>query len=244
MELAILKPEGITHLLRWAHFIFGVIWIGLLYYFNFVQMPFFGETDAATKSGAIQKLVPRALKWFRYGALFTWLTGLYLLVRRAYELTGGESMGPAFNSNWGLLILTGAGLGTLMFLNVWLIIWPNQKIVIASTVAVAGGGTADPRAAAAGVKATLASRTNTLFSVPLLFYMGAGPHLGMEVAQEVGVGTAFIVSFAIILALELNAIFGKLFKPIQSVVGVIHSGIALTVILYLAQEYFTKAHGA
>lgn len=240
MEWAIFQAEGLTHLLRWGHFVFGVIWIGLLYYFNFVQMPFFGETDAATKSNAIQKLVPRALKWFRYGALLTWLTGLFLLVRRAYELTGGETMGPAFSTNWGLLILTGAGLGTLMFLNVWLIIWPNQKIIIASTTAVATGGQADPRAAAAGTKATLASRTNTLFSVPLLFYMGAGPHLGMQVAQDVGVGKAFIATFALMLLIQLNAMFGKLVKPIQSTVGVIHMGVLLTAIFYVLQEVLTK----
>jgi uncharacterized membrane protein len=111
MEWVLFKSEGITHLFRWGHFVFGVIWIGILYYFNFVQMPFFAEADASTKSSAIQKLVPRALKWFRYAALFTFLTGLVLLYRRAVDLTGGESWMSAFTSNWGLLILTGATLG-------------------------------------------------------------------------------------------------------------------------------------
>jgi uncharacterized membrane protein len=240
MEWVLFKSEGITHLFRWGHFVFGVIWIGILYYFNFVQMPFFAEADASTKSSAIQKLVPRALKWFRYAALFTFLTGLVLLYRRAVDLTGGESWMSAFTSNWGLLILTGATLGTLMFLNVWLIIWPNQKIVIASTKAVASGGQADPRAAAAGTKATLASRTNTMFSVPMLFYMGAAPHLGMAVSPDVSTHKALGVVFAIILALELNAIFGKLHKPMQSVVGIIHCGVVLTAVIYVLQEILTK----
>lgn len=240
MEWVIFKSEDITHLFRWGHFLAGVIWIGILYYFNFIQMPFFAETDASTKSNAIQKLVPRALKWFRYGALFTFLTGLVLLYRRSYDLTGGESMMGALMSNWGLVILTGATLGTLMFLNVWLIIWPAQKIVIASTKAVASGGQADPRAAAAGTKATLASRTNTLFSIPLLFFMGAAPHMGLEVAPGNSIHSALGVLVAIIMIIELNVLYGKLHKPMQSTIGVIHSGVALTVILYVLQEILTK----
>ena len=73
------STDIIYFLMRWLHYVFGIIWIGHLYYFNFTQAPFFGETDAATKSNAIQKLVPRALWWFRWGAMFTFITGLIML---------------------------------------------------------------------------------------------------------------------------------------------------------------------
>ena len=121
----------------------------LLYYFNFVQTEYFKETSPEGKSAAISKLVPRALWWFRYGALFTFLSGTILA---AY-------LGGAIN----YYITLGMIMGTLMFLNVWLIIWPNQKIVIASNEQVLGGGEALPDAASALGKAGLASRTNTLF---------------------------------------------------------------------------------
>src|SRR3954470_11609661 len=124
MEFALFSNDGILFLLRWLHLFFGIIWIGLLYYFNFVQGAFFAETDAATKSAATQKLVPRALWWFRWGAMYTFLTGFVILMARGHQ--GGFGI---FSSPWGVSILTGAALGITMFLNVWLVIWPNQKIV-------------------------------------------------------------------------------------------------------------------
>ena len=125
----------IDYLFRWIHFFAGVTWIGLLYYFNFVQTEYFKEAGDA-KAGAIDKLVPRALWWFRYGALFTFLSGL--------GLAGFiEMQGAGLN----YYIVLGMILGTLMFLNVWLIIWPNQQIVIASNRQVLNGG--EPLAEAA-----------------------------------------------------------------------------------------------
>ena len=115
---------GLDYLFRWGHFLAGITWIGLLYYFNFVQTEYFKEAEADHKSGAIQKLVPRALWWFRWAAMFTFLTGVALLAYRHQAIS--------FD------ITVGAMLGTLMFLNVWLIIWPNQKVVIASAEQVAG----------------------------------------------------------------------------------------------------------
>src|SRR5215831_4224496 len=146
----------LDYLARWGHFLFGITWIGLLYYFNFVQGEYFKEAEASSRVDAFTKLVPRALWYFRYGALFTFLTGVYMLTYR--------------HPGWTLDITIGATLGTLMFLNVWLIIWPNQKILIASNQQIKGGGQALPEAAAAAPKAGLASRTNTLFSVPMLFF--------------------------------------------------------------------------
>ena len=125
----------IAYLFRWIHFFAGIAWIGLLYYFNFVQTEYFKEADPAAKASAISKLVPRALGWFRYGALFTFLSGLAL----------AGFLGAATN----FYISIGMLLGTLMFLNVWLIIWPNQKTVIASNEQVLAGGEPMPEAAAA-----------------------------------------------------------------------------------------------
>jgi uncharacterized membrane protein len=216
----------ISYLFRWIHMFAGVIWIGILYYFNFVQTEFFKVTDAGTKSAVISKLVPRALWWFRYGALLTFISGLAL----------AGYLASAVN----FYIMIGMLMGTLMFLNVWLIIWPAQKIVIASTDAVIGGGEPDPVAAGALVRAGLASRTNTLFSLPMLFFMGASGHLGgagrLPISMEGGVSSlAQIICVVIILGLQINAIKGKQ-GPMTSIVGVIHCGIALGAVLLLIMQ--------
>ena len=217
----------IAYLFRWIHFFAGVAWIGLLYYFNFVQTEYFKEADATAKSSAISKLVPRALWWFRYGALFTFLSGLAL----------AGFLCAAVN----FYIIIGMLLGTLMFLNVWIIIWPNQKIVIASNEQVLGGGEADPAAAGALAKAGLASRTNTLFSLPMLFFMGASAHMDgygrVPMSSDGGVSEmAMALCLLIILALEGNAIKGKM-GPMASVVGVIHCGVALAIVLLLLMQF-------
>ncbi len=217
----------IEYLTRWIHYFAGVAWIGLLYYFNYVQTEFFKEAEAGTKSQVIAGLVPRALWWFRYGALFTLLSGLAL----------------AYFAATNVYITVGMALGILMFLNVWLIIWPNQQTVIASANQVIGGGEALPAAAGALAKAGLASRTNTLFSIPMLFFMGASGHLngtGRDLLLNVGDGSgvsalAFALALLIIAALELNAIFGKT-GPMTSVKGVIHCGIGLAAALLAVIE--------
>lgn len=212
----LLTANGIDFLFRWGHFLAGITWIGLLYYFNFVQTEYFKEAEDGHRSGAIQKLVPRALWWFRWGAMLTFLTGLVLLYNRHAGIT--------------LDITIGALLGTLMFLNVWLIIWPNQKIVIASAQQVAGGGEALPEAAGAAPKAGLASRTNTLFSIPMLFFMGSSAHLPTGFLSD-GSMIGVIVAAVVVLALEINGVVGKQ-GPITTVAGVITSGFVLTAVLY------------
>jgi uncharacterized membrane protein len=230
---------GIEMLVRWGHFLSGITWIGLLYYFNFVQTEYFKEAEAAAKSDAIRKLVPRALWWFRWGAAATLVTGLGIFAVRG----GGMPID----------IYVGAFLGLLMFTNVWLIIWPNQRIVIASAEQVAGGGAALPEAADALAKAGLASRTNTLFSIPMLFFMGASAHYPHNFKI-----LALLVALILILLVEFNAaypnlknfaavkklppavtgIVGKM-GPMASVAGVIHSGLGLTVILFVVLELLT-----
>jgi uncharacterized membrane protein len=235
MQIALFSLDGLLFVLRWLHFVFGVTWIGLLYYFNFVQGAFFAETDAATKSGAIQKLVPRALWWFRYAALYTVITGLLYLGLKGH-LAGSFEI---FASSWGLNITIGMVLGIIMACNVWFIIWPNQKIVIQSATQAASGGQALPNAAAAGAKAGLASRTNTLFSIPLLFFMGAASHLPIAIGPNANFMVLGIVMAVIIGAIELNAIKGKT-GPITSIKGVIHCGFALALVMYFAMEFLTK----
>ncbi len=225
------SSEVIYYLMKWFHYVFGIIWIGHLYYFNFTQVPFFGETDAATKSNAIQKLVPRALWWFRWGAMFTFITGVIMLY-----MWGEKSGHAAFMStSFGLFISVGALLGTVMFLNVWLIIWPSQKVVIESTTNVAQGKAALPEAAAKGAAALLASRSNTMFSLPMLFFMGAASHLPILQPPADGstanYSTAFLAALVVIVLLEANAIKGKL-GPLASVKGVIHAGVGLTAVLF------------
>lgn len=209
----------VSYVFRYIHMFAGVVWIGILYYFNFVQTEFFKETTAEAKASAISKLVPRALWWFRYGALFTFLSGVILA---AY-------LGGAIN----YYITLGMVLGTFMFLNVWLIIWPNQKIVIASNDQVLDGGEAIAGAAGALGKAGLASRTNTLFSLPMLFFMGASGHLNgigrIPMASESSASMiAIMLTLIIVAALEINAIKGKT-GPMTSVKGVIHCGVGLMI---------------
>ena len=218
MELALLQGNAIAFLFRWIHLLAGVAWIGLLWYFNFVQGEYFKEADASSKSDAIRKLVPRALWWFRWGAMFTFISGVAML--GAKHLTG-----------YGIMV--GALLGTFMFLNVWLIIWPNQKIVIASAEKAAAGGEADPAATGALAKAGLASRTNTLFSIPMLFFMASSVHLAQLSTPVMSAGIfSLIVVFGIIVLLQINAVMGKQ-GPMTSVKGVIHMGLLLTLVLYL-----------
>lgn len=231
MDIALLSNSGLLFLLRWLHYFFGVIWIGHLYYFNFVQGAFFAETDASTKSNATQKLVPRALWWFRWGAMGTFVTGLLILMLYAHN---AKTM-DVFATSWGVAILTGAALGTLMWANVWFVIWPNQKIVIQSATQAAQGGQALPNAAALAGRALVASRTNTLFSVPMLFFMGAASHLPIAITPESSFTTVTIVLGIIILALEANALKGKT-GPMTTIKGVITSAFALTAVLYLTME--------
>lgn len=210
MEIA----EIIPFLFRWGHVVFGIAWIGLLYYFNFVQGGYMAAASDEAKVDAFTKLVPSALWWFRWAAMMTFLTGVILLM----YIMAGLSVG----------ILLGALLGTIMFLNVWLVIWPNQKIVIASNESVRDGGEADPNQAAAAAKALLASRTNTLFSLPMAFFMVSHGHWTVGASDLTSMG--MWIGILIVAAIEANALFGKT-GPITTVRGVITSSVILTVVM-------------
>jgi uncharacterized membrane protein len=201
----------INFLARWGHLLFGITWIGLLYYFNFIQGGYFKKATPEALKDAKAHLAPEALWWFRWGAMFTFLTGLVLLV------------GLAKQSLMNVYIVAGATMGTLMFLNVWLIIWPNQKIALGM---VEGDGPA-----AAG-KALLASRTNVLFSGPMAFFMLAGPHFvsGGGYGAKMDASTGIWVVLALIAALEVNALVGKQ-GPMTTVKGVITCSMILTAVM-------------
>jgi uncharacterized membrane protein len=218
-------------LLRWLHIAAGITWIGLLYYFNFVQGPFMNAVDADVKGAATRMLVPRALLWFRYSALVTFLAGLTIIV--IYLVNDTISLA----SSRGAVILSGMILGTLMLINVWRVIWPNQKIVIASAEAAAGGGQADPRAADAGRRAFLASRTNVAFSIPMLFFMITSPHgaflFGLaSVSDKVIYWVIFSVLTVALEANALTGLTGSSKQYLEKPRSVIVSGVIIWAILY------------
>jgi uncharacterized membrane protein len=239
----IFTDDGLQMLSRWGHFLAGVTWIGLLYYFNFVQGSAFAEMDAAHRTGATTKLVPRALWWFRWGALFTVLSGfLVLIFQQAAEQI--PDYGDYFEQPAGISISTGVLLGLIMASNVWFVIWPAQQIVIASAEKVVAGGEPDPEAAAAARRGLLASRTNTLFSIPLLFFMGATSHFanfGYDTSDNRPV--YWIIVIVLVALIELNALGriggygeGPTKVPLTTVQNVIISGFVLWAILYLLWE--------
>jgi uncharacterized membrane protein len=228
--------EFIYFLLRWFHFLAGITWIGILYYFNFIQTPFFGTDLGGEAKGAMTRgLVPKALWWFRWAAMFTFVTGVMII---AMKLGHGTSLTGGYMTR----ILTGGLMGTLMWANVWFVIWPAQQVVIANANNVAGGGEADPKAAACAARAGLASRTNTLFSIPMLFFMAAADHyhsLGASLDTGGGqLGLYWIIALVVIAVFEAGALMGPGLptqKPLASVKGTIHAGFAVAIVLGAAQ---------
>ncbi|MCY4362803.1 MAG: urate hydroxylase PuuD [Gammaproteobacteria bacterium] len=172
--IAVLINQGVTDsamgglnawsLVVWLHVFFGVIWVGLLYYFNFVQTPALAAAAADSDGpgpAAIGKYVaPLALLWFRWAALLTWLTGA-----AALEVMGIGLMNAFALGSGAVVIGTGAWLGTIMLFNVWVLIWPNQKKILGIVEA------SDEEKAKARVVAAMASRTNTFLSIPMLMCM-------------------------------------------------------------------------
>jgi len=228
-------------LLRWFHFLAGITWIGMLYYFNFVQVPFFAGAEAPVRTGMIAGgLVSRALWWFRWGAMITFLTGWLYVLHRIVQLGGIQSF---FNASYGWAIFIGGIIGSLMWFNVWFIIWPAQQVVMASTARVKEGGQAIPEAAARGARGGVASRTNTMLSIPMLFFMGAASHFAFFTPTARPGKITMLIVFLIILAIvEGNALVGPATpdkasagkKLLSTVKGTLWTGFVLTAIFVIA----------
>jgi len=228
MEL--FTQTGVLFLLRVIHILAGITWIGMLYYFNLVQTPFFGTELGGQARGAMMRgLVPNALWWFRWGAMFTFLTGwTYALLNVLWFGAGASYL---------VLILTGGTIGSVMWANVWFVIWPIQQIAIASAEKVAAGGAADPQAAARAPIAARASRTNTLFSLPMLVFMATASHLtGLVEQAEPNYHLYFALVLALVAVVEANIFVGvpATQKPLGTVSGTVHAGVGLAVVLFAA----------
>lgn len=234
--MAIFTYEGVELLVRWVHILAGIMWIGLLYYFNFVQGPFMNEVEANVKGVATQKLVPRALFWFRYGALVTFVAGVTWII---IHILGPHEAHVSWTTvltrptNQGMPLLTGMTLGFLMFLNVWAVIWPKQQKVIAGA----------PDAQTAARRALLASRTNVLLSIPMVFFMVASAHLAFGSSFSLGEKWTYVlIAGGVVLLVELNALAGStgaLKQPLEKMGRVVLSGVVLWAVLYGLLEALT-----
>lgn len=161
--------------LRVLHILAGITWIGLLYYFNFVQGKAFNSMDATARQNATIHLVPQALYYFRWAAFFTVIIGIVYVISAG---VGVGVVGDYWNTPRFYNIAVGGTMGIIMGANVWFIIWPNQKKIIAATKATVESGTPAPEEQPSWTrKAFLASRTNTMLSFPMLFFMVAARHL-------------------------------------------------------------------
>ena|SRR2546425_4016485 len=240
--MALFGLDGWLFLLRWFHFLAGITWIGMLYYFNFVQTPFFATAEAPVRSGMIVgSLVGRALWWFRWGAMFTFLTGWLIIIHKIAQFGGIREF---LAQPYGLSIFIGGMLGTLMWYNVWFIIWPAQQVVIASATQVAKGGQAIAQAAARGQRSGFASRTNTLLSIPMLYFMGAASHLPWVGPPGSGAKIGMLLLLLIVLVVaEVNALVGTSGpgkKMLASLKGTFWGGFILTAIFWVVSVILVR----
>jgi len=242
--LELLDRAGLAFTSRWLHIVVGIAWIGLLYYFNLVQVPAFAEMSASSRTEAIEVLAKRALWLFRWAAVATVLTGLLIMgFTKDYF---SDNFGQRAN---GISISTGVLIALIMFVNVWGVIWRNQKVVIASAAQVRAGGEPLPEAAAAGRRAGMASRQNVFFSFTMIWFMTFTTHYSGFYDTSSGSDRAiyWIITVIILAVLELNAlgIIGGGFKPAkespfnwpyETVRNVLISGFVLWAIFWLMWE--------
>jgi uncharacterized membrane protein len=212
MEL--FHTNGWYGIFRISHVIVAVMWMGLLWFFNFVQTPAYAEMEPAARNSAFDKLTWRALWWFRWASAATVVFGLLILAIGS----GAKNTIGLYRKDYWLHTARGPGLfigiimGIVMFLNVWLVIWPNQQVVIGNARKLLGGGEADPNAAAAARAGAMASRQNTVFSLPVLFFMVAAAHFWDSPAinrADISSGKTIVyilIGLAVIGVLEANAL--------------------------------------
>jgi uncharacterized membrane protein len=238
----IFNELGIEALARYGHIIAGITWIGLLYYFNFVQTPAFAAFEAGPRNEAFAKLVPRAMWWFRWGAMATLAFGLLLFGL----YSGGDDKPYDGMKTMNVVgIATGIFFAVIMFCNVWFVIHPAQRRAIANARNVLSGGEADATLPPVMRRAATASRTNTFLSIPMLFFMVAAAHFLAGADYDSSDGGKRAVWYLIILvvgiviegiALKAPAVGSALTKHLDDHKMTIATGFALTIILYLILE--------
>ena len=239
-------PSGpLSVLTRYAHVLAGVTWIGLLYFFNVVQVPAYAELSDGARSEALRKLTFRALWWFRFAALLTVLFGLLLLMIQG----DGENTDLYLSGVGGTAILTGMLLGITMFLNVWGVIWPAQKVVIGNAETVANGGEANPDAPAAAKRAARVSRCNTLFSIPMLWFMVFAAHGAVWFDGIGGTVVYWVLVLAVWAFIEASALglIGGVDNPFNKLVfdkhrdTIIYGFVLLAILHFVGWELILKA---
>ena len=184
--------SALQAIFRWFHILFGIMWIGHLYFFNFVNLPFQGGLDKELKPKVNPPLVLRALFFFRWGAMWTFLFGVALFAMIYWPMGGNLLDADGRMSHRAMWILFGGLLGTIMWFNVWFIIWPRQKKILG---AMQGGPAAPPTAAP---QAALASKINTYLSGPMLWGMIAGSHVNIWPMSFATLGVALVLALGLV----------------------------------------------
>jgi uncharacterized membrane protein len=254
LRMEIFDPDtGLPVLMRALHVLAGIAWIGLLYYFNLVQVPSFAAygDEGRARNVSIDKLARRALWWFRWAALTTFVFGILITGVTEDYFKGFMGSDSRFGLSHNAAISVGMVLGIAMLLNVWGVIWRNQKAVLANAANVLAGGEADPAAAGAGRRALLASRTNFIFSFSMLWFMVGASHLYSGAFDGDSSGKAWtflIIAIVIAGAIELLALgyiggtaaSNKLLWPFENHKNAMYTGGALFVVLYVLSELLLK----
>lgn len=243
--MEIFEDYGLAVLARWGHVLAGITWIGLLYYFNFVQTPAFAALEASSRNDATAKLVPRALWWFRWGAAATVAFGVLILALTDFgdgtQLTDPEY----FKTPGGVSIATGILFALIMFGNVWGIIWRIQKKVIANAENVMAGNEADPAIPRLARKAACASRTNAFLSIPMLWFMVTTSHFAPSSAFDTSEGGDRLLWWLVVIVLVIVAQGIALRAPavgkpeawhIDAHKHTIIAGFVVTAVLYVVWE--------
>lgn len=236
--------------MRYLHVLVGIAWIGLLYYFNLVQVPAlatYGD-EAKARNITLDRVARRALWWFRWAAIATLGTGILITGQPDYYNNFLNWEGANAMNAKNASITVGMIYAITMAANVWMVIWKNQKVVLANAVNLLNGGQADPNAAAAGRRALLASRQNMIFSVSMLWFMVGTAHFYGESfgnATSSSALTYVIIAVVIGAVLQLNAlgklggtaVTNKLLWPYESHKNALITSGILWLVLWLLSEF-------
>ncbi|HEX4493869.1 MAG TPA: hypothetical protein VH914_21890 [Acidimicrobiia bacterium] len=250
--MEIFHRYGLWGGMRIAHVMFAVMWMGLLWFFNFVQTPAYAEMEPSARNNAFDKLTWRALWWFRFSAMFTVASGILVLL-----IGGFSSSDPYQSAFWksppGMGIAAAILFALIMLYNVMYVIWPNQQIVIGNARNVQGGGEANPNAPAAARLGAMASRQNTIFSFTVFMFMVGTQHFfndGTHFKPEPAAGVRvlyYIVLLAIAIGFEAKALgkiggtaAGGLNQIYDTHQYAIYTAVGMLVFFYLFFEIFFR----